>query len=231
MDSLKSYLYLMQTHPELFRSSEDELLKIVTDIDKITSWQKYQRDRLTEQGKPIAWADIGIVLDDPYFLVLRDLVEFPGGFQGGYHRLINKAYLEGGGAGVAVLCEKNGDLLILRHFRHSTRNWHWEIPRGFGEPGATAADQAKTEIREEIAGEISELIDLGIFHNNTGIEGHPINLFFAHLLSAGTSSEEARIKMLRWITIKEYERMIVSAEITDSFTIAAYTHAKLKGLI
>ena len=231
MDTLKMYLNLVHNHPELFQKSKSGLLNIITNLEDIKTWQKQKRSTLIREGKPVVWADVGIVLDDPYFLVLRDLVEFPEGFQGGYHRLINRAYIESGSAGVAILCEKEGNLLLFRHFRHSTRDWHWEIPRGFGEPGITAAEQAKAEIREEVDGEVSELIDLGIFHNNTGIEGHPINLYFARLLSSGRFSSEARIDMLRWVAVKDLENMIVNVEITDSFTIATYARAKLKKLI
>lgn len=224
------YLSLLQNHPDLFHNPENGPIKIITNQHQIMNWQKQKRNELAERGAPLIWADIGVLYDDPYFIVIRDLVEFPNGQQNGYHRLINRAYLGGGGGGVAVLCENAGKFVLLRHFRHSTRNWHWEIPRGFGEPGVEAADQATAEIHEEIAGQISELIDLGIFYNNTGIEGHPINLFLAHMLSYGPSSSETRIEM-RWVTIKELESMIASTEITDSFTIATYTRARLRCLI
>ena len=50
---------------------------------------------------------------------------------------------------VAVLPVLNGKILLLRHFRHSLRKWMWEIPRGFGEYGITAAENAEKELREE----------------------------------------------------------------------------------
>jgi ADP-ribose pyrophosphatase len=34
-----------------------------------------------------------------------------------------------------------------------------------------------------------------------------------------------------WVSVAELEKMIAEGDITDGFTIAAYTKAKLKGLI
>ena len=140
---------------------------------------------MAEKNKPEEWADIGAVFDDPYVVILRDLVEFPGGFRNGYIRLYNRAYLEGGAAGVVMLPEMDGKLLLMHQFRHATRSWHWEIPRGFGEPGIEAEDQARAEIEEEISGEIAELTNLGLYFNNTGLEGNPIYLFLAKMSSVG----------------------------------------------
>jgi hypothetical protein len=40
-----------------------------------------------------------------------------------------------------------------------------------------------------------------------------------------------RVDKFVWDSIPELEKMIADGEITDGFTIAAYTKAKLKGLI
>lgn len=39
---------------------------------------------------------------------------------------------------------------MLRKFRREERNWSWEFPRGFGEPGPSAERNARTELQEEI---------------------------------------------------------------------------------
>jgi len=207
-------------------------MKVVTDDDEIKNWQLQQRRKLESKGLNPDWSHIGIVLDDPYVLMIRDLVEFPGGFRGGYIRLYNRAYLEGGAAGVVMLPEMNNKLLLMYRFRHATRSWHWEVPRGFGEPGTEAVVHAKKEIEEEIEGVVSgDLIDLGLYFNNTGMEGNPIYLFLAHLESVGKPEVQEGIQTLRWVNVSELEKAIADGEITDGFTIAAYTRAKLKGLI
>jgi len=217
-----------------FRASLDDNnvpIRIILDQNDIHEWQHQRVSQLIQGSCPSIWADIGIVFDDPYVVILRDLVEFPGGGRGGYIRLYNRAYLEGGAAGVAMLPEKDGQVLLLYNFRHATRSWHWEIPRGFGEPGVGAEAQAHKEIAEETGGVVSELVDLGLYYNNTGLEGNPVYLFLARLETVGQPETTAGIDTMRWTPLDELEQMIACAEITDGFTIAAYTRAKLNGLI
>jgi ADP-ribose pyrophosphatase len=232
--SILDYLYFLQSN-ETLESLEKNLasspIQIIKNKAEILSWQIERQDKLSSALKNPVWADIGVVLSDPYIVTLRDLVEFPSGFRNGYIRLYNRAYLEGGAAGVVMLPEKDGKLLLMHQFRHATRSWHWEIPRGFGEPGVGAIDQAKVEIDEEIGGEIKEIVDLGLYFNNTGLEGNPIYLFLVKMNSVDEPKLELGVDKFRWVSVPEIEQMIADAEITDGFTIAAYTRAKLKGLI
>jgi len=225
-----SYEEIRKSSPSLFNNS-DGLIKIIADEKEISDWQEQKRNDLKTKEKNLEWADTGVVFDDPFVVILRDLVEFPGGFRNGYIRLYNRAYLEGGAAGVVMLPEMDGKLLLMHQFRHATRSWHWEIPRGFGEPGVEAEDQARAEIEEEISGEIAELTNLGLFFNNTGLEGNPIYLFLAKMSSIGEPKLKFGVDKFIWVSVSELEKMIADGDITDGFTIAAYTKAKLKGLI
>lgn len=224
------YDKLISEYPELF-SNQSAAIQIVTDSDEILDWQKHRREQLAQSSKPLEWANIGIVFDDPYFLILRDLVEFPGGFRNGYVRLYSRAYLEDGAAIVVTLPEMDGKLLLVQHFRHATRSWHWEIPRGFGEYGVDSRTQAIIELREEVGGDASEIVDLGSIYHNAAFDGNPANLFLAHMVSTGKSQTEEGIGEAIWVSVSEFEKMIANGEITDGFTIAAYTRAKLKELI
>jgi ADP-ribose pyrophosphatase len=224
------YISLVKSHSGLF-DNQDALIKIINQDDEIIAWQEQRRIDLQKRGVSPAWADIGIVFDDPSIVILRDLVEFPGGYRNGYIRIYNRAFLEGGAAGVVVLPEKDGNLLLIQHYRHATRMKHWEIPRGFGESGIDAETQAKVELKEEIGGEVAEIFELGVMYNNTGLEGNPINLFFARMTSVGEMEIQEGIENPIWVSVSELEKMIADGEITDGFTIAAYTKAKLKGLI
>jgi ADP-ribose pyrophosphatase len=105
------------------------------------------------------------------------------------------------------------------------------VPRGFGEPGVSAEDNARKELREEINGTAAELIDLGVYHNNTGSEGNQVELFFARMESVGEPASQEGIQRVEWVNVSRLEEMIAGGEITDGFTIAAYTRCKLRGLI
>jgi ADP-ribose pyrophosphatase len=224
-----NYDDLRKTKPSLF-ANDNAAIKIVTDKQVTTDWQQKRVAELTEKGLPLDWADIGVIFDGPYFIIVRDLVEFPGGQIWSYSRLINRADVFGG-QGVVVLPKFEEKLLLLHNFRHATRSWHYEIPRGFGEPGTTSEYQAHIEIKEETGGEIGELIDLGDYFNNTGIEGNRVKLYLAELLSIGEPNTAEGIESYKWVTVGQLEEMIATGDITDGFTIAAYTRAKLRDFL
>jgi ADP-ribose pyrophosphatase len=226
---IHDYLDFAKRHPDIFENDQ-AMLKVVMDPDSINSWHESQRRELANKNLPPEWADIGIILNDPYILVLRDLVEFPGGRKGSYFRVLNQADLRGG-QGVVVLAKMDNKYLLLHQYRHPTRSWSLEVPRGFGEAGIPAEQQANNEVKEEVEGEIAELIDLGIYYSNTGLEGNKVKLFYAKLKSVGKPAQEEGIESLFWVSLAELEEMIANEKITDGFTIAAYTRAKLRGLL
>ena len=121
--------------------------------------------------------------------------------------------------------------MLLHQYRHPTRQWHYEVPRGYGEPHVSAIENAHKEIEEETGGKIEELVSLGEFHNNTGYEAASVALFYARLSSVGAANVNEGIESFVWLTVEELEEWIADGKITDGFTIAAYTKAKLKGLI
>jgi ADP-ribose pyrophosphatase len=185
---------------------------------------------LSQDGLPLEWAEIGVLSSDSYMILLRDLVEFPDGIKRGYIRIIHSATLYGE-HGVIILPVLDEKVLLVNHFRHSTRKWHWEVPRGYGEPGVSSTETAHRELKEEIGAENSELISLGILHPETGFENQQVDLYLAKLASSPKPEINEGIESFCWITFPELEEWIVSEKITDGFTIAAYTKAKLKGLI
>ncbi|MBI9049581.1 MAG: NUDIX hydrolase [Anaerolineaceae bacterium] len=226
---MQEYLDFAKRNTEYF-NNDQAMIKIILDPDSIHSWEESKKKDLADKNLPPEWSKIGIILDDPYILVIRDLVEFPSGRLGSYFRVLNQADLKEG-QGVVILLRMNGKYLLLHQYRHPIRSWSYEIPRGFGEPGVPANEQAKIEVKEEIKGEITELIDLGEYHSNTGLEGNRVKLFLANLNSVGKPAAQEGIESFSFVSINEFEDMIASAKITDGFTIAAYTRAKLRGLL
>ena len=216
---LDEYFRLIQQNPALVKP-DNAPLKIIVDKKTIEKWEQENKGE-----------DIGVIFQDKYITFIRDLVEFPDGFIGGYNRIINTASFNYGGVGSVILPVKDGKILLIKIFRHPTRQWGIEIPRGFGEPNLSPEEIAYKEINEEVNGEIEKVADLGEFYNNTGLEGNNVHLYLAYLSKVGEPRKAEGIEELIWVTIKELEELIVKGEITDGFTIVAYTRAKLKGLI
>ena len=224
-----NYFEFQKKHPHHFEN-QGALLKIILDQKIIAEWEAQKEAELKQKGLPLEWARIGIVLDDPYNIVVRDLVQFPDGDMRGYGRAIATATLKGG-RGAVILPEYRGKIMLLHQYRHPTRQWHYEVPRGYGEPDTPADANALKEIEEETGGKVEELTSLGEFHNNTGFEAASVALFYARLASVGNADVNEGIESFVWLTVKELEEWIASEKITDGFTIAAYTKAKLRGLI
>ena len=104
---------------------------------------------LRKRGPP-HWYDIGVISEDSWTIVLRDLVKTISGTYTGYIRMLNrKSQLERNGKDVVILVQVEGTYLILKHFRHDDRLYHWECPRGFGESDLTAEENARKEIMED----------------------------------------------------------------------------------
>ena len=148
----------------------------------------------------------------------------------GYCRVLSDAFLHGGN-GVVVLPTFNGKIMLLHQYRHPTRKWHYEAPRGYGEKDTPAKENARKEIEEEIGGKVSNLVDLGEYYSNTGFEGNVVTLFFGELNSVGRPNENEGIESLVWLSANDLEKWIANGKINDGFTIATYTRAKLKGLL
>lgn len=219
--SLEKYFQLISSNPLLF-DNEGAPLRIEKDLNQILLWESLERDVLKDSAE----AEIGVVFEDSYLLGIRDLVEFPDGRKSGYTRIVNQADLKGG-RGVVVLPKKEHELLLLRQYRHATRSWHYEIPRGFGEPGVSSLEQANNEIVEEIAGLVKTLIPLGRLNSNTGLEGGYVDVFLAEMERVGNPNEGEGIEAIEWFSLAEFEAMIREGKLTDAFTIGAYAMAKV----
>lgn len=226
---MSDYHDLQQKHPELF-GNDHAMIQIIHNPETIQAWQVERSQALALQGKPTSWADIGVVFEDPYFFIVRDLVQFPNGRMNGYARVLSHANLNGG-RGVVVLPEYEGRIMLLHQYRHPTRQWHYEVPRGYGEANIPAAENARKEVLEETGGEIADLQELGELYNNTGFEGGAVSLFYARLASIGQPNADEGIASFIWLELAEFEEWIGTGKVNDSFTIAAYTRAKLRGLL
>lgn len=226
MSTLADYLAFAKTHPELFVNPPDGGFTILLDEHEIREAETQVVKHLEETGKPSEWARVGFAYQDQYLLLLRDAVRFPDGTLGTYIRFVDQFP---GVLGVATLPMYRKQVLLIRHFRHATRSWHIEIPRGFGIE-SSSEENAKRELAEEIGATVSHLISLGQTYPDTGMNSGRVALFYAEIeLYSQPETGEAITNILP-TSISEFERMIRENEITDGFTLAAYARAKAVGL-
>ncbi len=222
---IADYLALARQRPELFRTPPRGV-RILLDPAEIAVVQAEIRRGLRARGLPELGAEVGKVFDDPWFCILRDAVEFPDGSRRLHTRVINYK-----GDGVAVLPAFEGRLVLTRQFRHPVRDFLLEIPRGAIEPGHSLEDTARNEVREEIGGEVTELVKLGYLHGSSNLYQNGAHLYFGRLSKVGAPQLYEGIVAVEQYGVAEFEKLLTDGELTDSFTVAAYAHAKARGLL
>lgn len=222
MDFLNKYLSLVGERPELFRNTGEEgEVKVITDPDRIHIEHERLLEKFRAAGKPENWVDIGVLAEDEWEYVVRDLVEFADGRIGGWRRNINRIVTQGG-IGSVIMPVQGDKAILLKHFRHEDRAWFWEFPRGWGTPGLTAEQNAIKELKEEIS-----LTPQKIFQ----VWREPTAAFFYAEVEDGephTQDGEA-IQKIELIGLKELEARIMDGDITDWFTVLAFLMAQKRG--
>lgn len=213
---IDSYLQLISLHPHITDSPEGQL-PIITDREQLLDEQQRLYQQADAKGRPREWYDLGIVAQDAWVVVLRDLVRFPNGSCGGYIRMLNRrSQVERSGKDVVILATVDGRFLLIRHFRHEDRQWHWECPRGFGEAGLTPQENAEKELREETALQIGQIRLL-----NT--ESEQIAYYHAECFGRyGTGDDLEAIDGCHWADRAEAERMLLDGSISDPYTTRAF---------
>lgn len=155
----------------------------------------------------------------PVFRVVTDEVVMPGG------QVVDRDYLEHVGAVGVVAIDGDGQVVLIRQYRHALRRHLWEVPAGLIDiPGEALADVAARELAEEtdlVAGRLEHLLEL---HTTPGCSNERIRLYLARDLSPTTSGyerhdEEAELEVRRF-PLAEAVRMALTGEITNGPTVA-----------
>ncbi|MFE9388731.1 NUDIX hydrolase [Streptomyces sp. NPDC006784] len=210
-DPMDGYRRLRQEQPDLFRNEEGPGAIDIVD----------------PRQAPEDLGTLGLVYQDPYIRLLRDPVRFPDGRLGTYLRILSTA----NSPGAAILPVLDDRVLLMENYRHAIRGWTLEIPRGFGAEGLTAKGNALKELDEELSAQVESITPIGVVHPDTGLHSQPVHLFFASLTATGPLETAAGIRSLVTFTPEELDRKIVDGTITDGFTLAALTQARLRHLI
>jgi ADP-ribose pyrophosphatase len=224
---ITAYQALIASHPQWF-ISDPAGISIETDSEKIRHIENIIGNRYATRGQPSEWAHVGLLYEDPYIVLLRDAVTFPDGSPGIHHRVLRRS---GEPAGVAMMPILDGQLVLVRHYRHPTQRWHWEFPRGAIEPGQTPLSAARIELLEEISADVQSIEPIGVIHGASALMGMSVVMFAAYVRSIGRTAIEDGISATEIVSIRTFETMVIAGEVTDSFTLGCFLNARLRGLI
>lgn len=169
----ESYFNYLKRYPKALGPSGNFLLgeiEIIEDVQKI-------KDIEQNTGRKV-----GVMAEDKYWIWLNDAVKFPNGKSGVYGRLIWKSSLNGVGGVVVLPVLPNGKVCLNRNFRHATRSWEYELPRGGIEENETIQEAAFREVREETGLIVDQLQFLGQINPDSGTTNTVVSVFLAKVL-------------------------------------------------
>lgn len=132
-----------------------------------------------------------------------------------------------GQAAAIVPVDKDGNITLVRQYRHGPKQMVLEIPAGMVNDGEDAAVCAVRELEEEtgiITGRLTKLLD---YYVSVGFCTETIVVYLAEELSEGqTNPDPDEFLDIEKRGLNELIQMIMSGEITDSKTICAVFAAR-----
>jgi ADP-ribose pyrophosphatase len=198
------------------------------------------------QEEADTWSKVGIVAEDGYWMWIRDAVIFPSGACGTYNRILWKTALQSppGVAVVPVLANKK--ILLNLTFRHATRSWEMELPRGVRKWGETLEDAAVRELEEETGYSVKKPVFLGKMATDSGLSTSLVPLYLAEVSQKGEthpdyseaikqnlafSKDELKQGIARGYIEIEIDGTPINVPCRDSFIAFALLVAEIKGLL
>ena len=226
---LERYLAFARAHPDLF-DNRDAPVRILLDPEDIRGVEQFMYDRQIAKGftpdEAASRSFVGFTVDDPWLYMLRDAVEFPDGSRRTHTRVLNNV-----GDGAAILPIYQGRIVLTRQYRHAVRRFVLEAPRGALEPGKTPEEVAHMELMEEVGATATSLTYLGHLLGSANLYANGASLYLADVSSIGDPQLHEAIMEVVVLTVAEFEQKLLAGEILDSFTVAAFTQARLRGLL
>ncbi|MBF8263533.1 MAG: pyrophosphohydrolase including oxidative damage repair enzyme [Parachlamydiales bacterium] len=158
--------------------------KYPKDLGPVGDWTKGEMQLILDPSTIIKiqsqYGDpLGVVAEDKYWMWLRDAIILPNGKCTGYNRFFPKHGLNCTHLVATLAITPNKELLVNLIFRHATRSWEIELPRGGANRGETPANAAAREVKEETGYTVAEIIPLGAVAMDSGISSAIGHVFFA----------------------------------------------------
>lgn len=170
-------------------------IEIVVEPENIEKIEAFQKQQLIQKGcseKDAAnFSKVGIVAQDQYWMWIRDAVIFPNGTPGTYERLIWKNRLHSKYSGIAILpILPDGRIALNLNYRHATRSWEIEIPRGGIKMGESCEQAALRELKEETGLIPASIECLGEMAPDSGVLEGTVPIYIAYGSQEGLSNIE-----------------------------------------
>ena len=156
------------------------------------------------------------VFDGKLLHVRRDTIRLPDG------SLATREHIVHPGAALVVPVLPDRRLVVERQFRYPLGRVFIEFPAGKLDPGESALDSARRELREEAGYEATRWTPLGTIHSLISYTNERIDLFVAEgLTHVGAKLDAGEFLDIVTMTEGALLAALDHGEITDAKTVAA----------
>jgi ADP-ribose pyrophosphatase len=131
------------------------------------------------------------------------------------------------GAAAVVPVDRDGNVILVRQYRHATGSWLLEIPAGkLDHPGEAPEDCALREVEEETGYRAGNLASLGWIWTTPGFTDEKIWLFLASdLIPTRASLQPDEVLTVEKLPLAEAVRQAAAGEIVDGKSVCALLRA------
>jgi ADP-ribose pyrophosphatase len=162
-----------------------------------------------------------MLLQGRAFKVKRDYLKTPKGDE------TKLEIIEHGGSVVVVPIDNDGNLLLVRQYRHAAEQDLLELPAGTRDEDEPFEECAAREIREETGMEAGKLQKVGDFYLAPGYSTEFMTVFLATGLSHNPlEADFDEFLQVEKIPLKKAVELFQSGEVLDAKSLAAWLLAK-----
>ncbi len=169
------------------------------------------------EGSRSPWVtlDSERIYQNPWYAIRQDRVRTHTGAE------ITYTYMEHPGAVAVVPLTPAGEIVLIRSYRYTVKDWCWEIPMG-GCDDADLSVVARRELLEEIGGVPESLEYVNFFYANNGVSDIRCDVFLARGVQLGERHpEDAELIEVHPRPQADVFRMARRGQITDGMSALA----------
>lgn len=251
--SLNRYIDLLKEYPSVFGSLgkwQQGEIEVILNPELIRKIEHQTRLRLISNGMKEQdaekWSSVGVVAEDNYWLWIRDAVIFPSGVYGTYDRLMWKSGFNGYPRVAICPLLSTKKIVVNITYRHATRSWEIELPRGEKKQGESPEKAAARELKEETGYQLGKCIYLGSLAPDTGTSMSVVPIYCGEVSPSGEAlkqyseaiaqnpaftKEELKQGFLRGFIEVGVKGEIIKANCRDPFLVYALLQAEMKGIL